>query len=100
MREVTRRELIAAFFGSAAAACSRRGGQRPVPGAIVGANDVVGHRMRDGEVPPAHSTRSVPIVIVGAGVAGLSAAWRLLRAGVTDFEILELDDAAGVIGLG
>ncbi len=35
------------------------------------------------------------VVIVGAGVAGLSAAWALDRAGVGDFLVLELEDAAG-----
>jgi protoporphyrinogen oxidase len=35
------------------------------------------------------------VVIVGGGVAGLSAAWRLARAGFDDFVLLELDSAPG-----
>ena len=35
------------------------------------------------------------MAIVGAGVAGLSAAWRLQRRGVTDFTVLELEDRPG-----
>ena len=34
-------------------------------------------------------------MIVGAGVAGLAAAWHLHRAGVRDLVLLELEDAAG-----
>ncbi|MBA3241947.1 MAG: FAD-dependent oxidoreductase [Acidobacteria bacterium] len=35
------------------------------------------------------------IVIVGGGVAGLAAAWRLLREGFEDFVVLELERAPG-----
>ena len=35
------------------------------------------------------------VVILGGGIAGLSAAWTLERAGFTDFLILELEDAPG-----
>jgi hypothetical protein len=35
------------------------------------------------------------VVIVGAGVAGLTAAWRLGRAGVASILLLELDDVPG-----
>ena len=34
-------------------------------------------------------------MIVGAGLSGLCAAWRLRRAGFSDFEILELESAPG-----
>ena len=35
------------------------------------------------------------VLIVGGGVAGLSAAWRLLRAGFEDFVVLELEKEPG-----
>jgi predicted NAD/FAD-dependent oxidoreductase len=35
------------------------------------------------------------VVIVGAGAAGVAAAWALRRAGVTDVLVLELDDVIG-----
>ena len=35
------------------------------------------------------------MVIVGAGIAGLSAAWKLARSGFRDFVVLELEPAAG-----
>lgn len=40
-------------------------------------------------------TRASSVVIVGGGIAGLSAGWRLLRRGVGDFVVLELERTAG-----
>jgi glycine/D-amino acid oxidase-like deaminating enzyme len=37
----------------------------------------------------------VPVVIVGGGIAGLSAAWRLTRRGFRDFVLLEMEPDAG-----
>jgi glycine/D-amino acid oxidase-like deaminating enzyme len=96
---MNRRELLAAFLGVpfAMAAC-RRNETLPLPaGEIVGASDVFGHRVRDGlrvEVPQDAWT-SVPVVIVGGGVAGLTAAWRLRNSGFTNFVLLELETAPG-----
>lgn len=39
--------------------------------------------------------RRASVAIIGGGVAGLSAAWRLRRAGVDDIVLLELDDTVG-----
>ena len=41
--------------------------------------------------PPQHAR----VVVVGAGVAGLGACWWLLRQGITDIVLLELDDRLG-----
>lgn len=68
----------------------------PFPqGKLLGVSSAIGHRLRDGTLPPPDSTRRVPIVIVGGGIAGLSAAWALHRAGVDDFLLLELEAEAG-----
>ena len=96
---MNRRELLAAFLGLpvALAAC-RENNVPPLPaGEIVGASDVFGHRLRDGlrvEVP-SDAWTAVPVVIVGGGVAGLSAAWHLRRSGFNDFVLLELEKAPG-----
>ena len=37
----------------------------------------------------------MPLVIVGGGIAGLSAAWRLRRRGFHDFVLLEMEPEAG-----
>ena len=99
MSNFTRREILAAFLGApiALAAC-RRNATPPFPkGEIVGTSDVFGHRLRDGlrvEVP-GDAWTNVPIVIVGGGIAGLTAAWQLQKSGFQDFVLLELENAPG-----
>ena len=96
---MNRREILAAFLGVpfALAACQRNE-EPPLPaGEIVGASDVFGHRLRDGlrvEVPT-DAWSNVPLVIVGGGVAGLTAAWRLRNSGFTNFVLIELESAPG-----
>ena len=53
----------------------------------------LGHRLRDPSATVALPTdwQSVPVVIVGGGIAGLSAGWRLLRQGFRDFLVLDLE---------
>jgi len=102
--ELTRRELLIALLGTPAAlltGCGTAGQQTgslsQIQGAIVGPSDVFGHQLRDGfrpEVAPDAWT-DTRVVIVGSGVSGLSAAWRLLRAGFQDFVLLELEDTPG-----
>jgi glycine/D-amino acid oxidase-like deaminating enzyme len=96
---MTRRDVLAAFLGIPAALAACRSPQAPrLPdGEIVGASDAFGHRLRDGFsiTPSADQWERSGVVIVGGGVAGLSAAWRLLRAGFDDFILLELEAAPG-----
>jgi len=98
MLSVTRRELCAYFLGAASmplmAACERAG-SRTFDGALLGQDHTLGHKLRDGFAPVPASRRRVAVVIVGAGAAGLSAAWRLERAGLRDFELLELEQVMG-----
>ncbi len=64
-------------------------------GRIVGASHALGHRLRDGGFPPPSRRIRTGIVIAGAGVAGLSAAWKLRRSGFDDFLVLDLEPEAG-----
>ncbi len=97
--KLNRREILSAFLGVpfALAACRRAEVPALPAGEIVGTSDVFGHRLRDGlrvEVPQ-DAWSNVPIVIVGGGVAGLTAAWRLKSAGFNDFVLIELENAPG-----
>lgn len=94
---LTRRDLLAAFLGApfAAAACSRK---RRVPdGELAFRPEELGHRLRDEGVPQLAADRfsNAGTVIVGGGIAGLSAAFRLLEKGYDDFVLLELERKVG-----
>lgn len=70
---------------------------RHVQGGIVGPSDQRGHLLRDGayrDKGPS-SKETTGVVILGGGIAGLSAAWALERAGYHDYVVLELEDEAG-----
>ncbi|HEV8448986.1 MAG TPA: NAD(P)-binding protein [Gemmatimonadaceae bacterium] len=69
---------------------------RTIAGGFVDDGGAFGHRLRDGTMPVSRAPESrIPIVIVGGGIAGLSAGWELRRSGMTDFVILELESVAG-----
>src|SRR5205809_783598 len=90
--ELSRRELLLAFLG---VACSPRSRTSLPPGEIVGASDSVGHRLRTPQhIVPTEWTGH-DVVIVGAGVAGLGAAWRFKHADFNDVVVLELEQVAG-----
>ena len=46
-------------------------------------------------MPATTRDERIPLVIVGGGIAGLSAAWRLQKRGFRDFVLLEMNDQAG-----
>src|SRR4029077_16996081 len=67
----------------------------PFSGSILGASHQIGHLLREGKIPAPTLERRIPVVIVGAGVAGLSAGWKLNKAGFQEFQILELEPEVG-----
>jgi hypothetical protein len=70
--------------------------ERPITGSFVNEDFRQGHLLRDRAVfPKPVKALKIPLVIVGAGVAGLSAAWRLDKHGFHDFLVLELAQQAG-----
>jgi monoamine oxidase len=78
--------------------CSRPDDWRTrVEGRWIGDNAALGHRVRDVRaLPPANAReRRCDVLVVGSGIAGLSAARTLQRAGITDFAVLELEDQPG-----
>ena len=77
--------------------CRSPGAPASFEPALVGQSPERGHRLRS--AVDLDSTiaerRKAAVVIVGGGVAGLSAAWRLRAAGITDVELLELEPELG-----
>lgn len=91
---LNRREFIAA--SSAALVGLGMKSERPIVGGFVNESAQLGHMLRDHQLFPAPTKKEkFPIVIVGGGMAGLSAAWHLDKRGFKDFVLLELDTQAG-----
>ncbi len=55
----------------------------------------IGHRLRTRILPRPARQKRLPLVIVGGGMSGLLAAWRLEKRGFRDFVILEMEKQAG-----
>lgn len=95
----TRREVLAAFLGvpAALAACRSSSVPRFPAGEIVGPSAGIGHQLRDGMnlTPAADQWQQTKVVIVGGGVAGLSAAWHFQQKGFDEFVLLELEPVPG-----
>jgi glycine/D-amino acid oxidase-like deaminating enzyme len=72
-------------------------GDRGIPftGSIVGPSLDLGHRLLNGEFPAPRREQKIPLVIVGGGIAGLSAGWKLAKAGWQEFVICELEPEVG-----
>ena len=69
---------------------------RPIAGGFIDDGHLMGHKLRDrASFAPRKQTVKVPIVIVGGGIAGLSAAWRLHKRGFFDFVLLVMQELAG-----
>lgn len=94
-----RRTLLSSALAGAGALAG--GCPRPTTAAprfaFVGPDPARGHRVREhaARLDPPQRHRRAQVVIVGAGVAGLSAAWRLRQLGIDDVVVLELEDDLG-----
>ncbi len=96
MTPLSRRDFLAAAgLAPALLAMTRKGGQS-IAGDFVDDNSGIGHALRDGaSFPRAREQRRVAVAIVGGGIGGLSAAWRLDARGLRDWLLLELADEPG-----
>ncbi len=92
-----RRDVLKSLASTPALLWSGCSSSTPIVGGFVGPSVEIGHRLRDGfrPVPSDIDWRDVDVVIVGGGIAGLSAGWQLLRSGVENFVVLELEAEAG-----
>lgn len=89
--------MLWTMIGLPAAACRRR--PAPVvewPGGFVGKTmPEVGHKLREGFDPAPTRSAEVKVLILGAGVAGLTAGRALVATGVGDLAVLELGPVVG-----
>jgi glycine/D-amino acid oxidase-like deaminating enzyme len=92
--KTTRREFCA--LGAAALVGLSIKGDRPIEGEFVNDAFQMGHLLRDhSQFPTPKQQVRIPLVIVGGGMAGLSAAWRLQKRGFSDFVLLEMNRQPG-----
>lgn len=90
---ITRRQFVSA---SAALVGLARKTDAPIRGGFVDGSYALAHRLRDrAAFPPPTRTVRTTLVVVGGGVAGLAAAWRLDKRGFRDFVVLELEQRVG-----
>ena len=95
---LNRRQLLTALLGWQVANSVGCGKFSPPPaGELTHTRFDVGHLLRDGvdaSLRP-QAYEGVGVTIVGGGIAGLAAAWRLKRAGFDDFVLAELESNPG-----
>ena len=72
---------------------------RQIPGELKGPSMELGHKIRDKinstHIPSSTETIETEVLIVGGGIAGLSAAWWLKKHGFNDFLLLEMEKEIG-----
>jgi phytoene dehydrogenase-like protein len=78
------------------ASCAPGSARAHITGTLRGANQATGHKLwNPAKLPTPSQTLRTDIVIIGGGVAGLSAKRWLRRHGQTDVLLLELDEQVG-----
>ena len=92
--KVGRRKFLSAS-GAALVGLSLKSDPK-IEGSFVNDSFQMGHLLRDrATFPPAKRVEKHAVVIVGGGIAGLSAAWRLRKRDFSDFVLLEMNAQAG-----
>lgn len=94
-----RRSFIVSGAGAALAAGASAAGflrWQEVTPQVAGPGRLAGHMLRDGAaLPPPSDIIETDVAILGSGIAGLSAAWKLDRLGHRDFLLLDGPEAFG-----
>ncbi len=88
-------QLSATFAALAPLAYSCKQQHKPIAGSIIGASSNIGHLIRNGKFDAPIVTAVVDVAIVGGGISGLSAARWLLKNGISDFTVLDLEKKMG-----
>jgi hypothetical protein len=91
---IGRRKFIGA--GSAALVGLSLKADKKIEGSFVNEAAATGHLLRDrAQFPAPKRTEKIPVVIVGGGISGLSAAWLFHKRRLQDYVLLEMNDQAG-----
>jgi glycine/D-amino acid oxidase-like deaminating enzyme len=89
-----RRKFVS--LGSAALVGLSLKSEKKIQGSFVNDSFGLGHLLRDrASFSAPKRVEKVPVIIVGGGIAGLSAAWRLQKRNFKDFLLLEMNSQAG-----
>ena len=62
---------------------------------LTGTNHILGHRLRFPDFPKPNDEFHIPYLILGGGIAGLSAAYQLKNNGISDYLLIEMEDKLG-----
>lgn len=93
---MNRREFLCGLAAASSLSACQQYAETPLPpGALLGPGMERGHRLRGRDFPAPSETRKTGIAIIGGGVGGLSAAWKLNRSGFKDFRLFELEHQVG-----
>ena len=90
-----RRDFLAVAACAPLLACAGRGDAPLPPGELHGSGVDLGHRLRERGFAQAAELRRVPVLVIGAGIGGLSAGWKLQGAGFGDFLVAEMEPEPG-----
>ncbi|MGG9960149.1 NAD(P)-binding protein [Ferruginibacter sp. SUN106] len=95
---MNRKQFIQTVLGATAittvaASCNTK--KHIVKGAIIGASSNIGHLLRAEKNYTIATTIQKKVVIIGAGISGLSAARHLQANNISDFILLDLEKEAG-----
>ncbi|PZF74849.1 FAD-dependent oxidoreductase [Taibaiella soli] len=99
-RQFLKQSLLAApaimLGGLSLTGCERKRNLSEIKGGIVGANSKTGHLLRNAQnLPAPSSTIKCKVLIVGGGIAGLSARRWLEKNGAQDVLMIEMDHQPG-----
>jgi predicted NAD/FAD-dependent oxidoreductase len=94
-RRAVLRATLAAPVAVGLAGCERFGASREIQARWVGASHDRGHRLRKSGSLPAPATQRAGALVLGGGIAGLSALRALVNGGAADAQLLELEDDSG-----